>query len=299
MPASLKYLDPKVLNKIGRMELKARLIVEGFISGLHKSPYRGFSVEFAQHREYAWGDELRHVDWKVWGKTDRFYVKQYEQETNLACAILLDASESMAYGSPQAGLSKFEYGCYIAASLSYLLINQADAAGLALYDAAVRRWIPPAGHPTQLIDIARTLESVKPGVKSNMEPVFTELAGKLRRRGIVAVISDLFNPVESLLRGLKAFRHRRHDVVVFHLLDPYERSFPFQRITLFEGLEEWPDLPAEPRSLRDGYLEALAGFERSVRGGCARAGIEYIPLTTDQRLDAALAAFLSRRSTHK
>jgi uncharacterized protein (DUF58 family) len=296
MPGRSKYLDPKVLNRIGRMELKARLVVEGFISGQHKSPYHGFSVEFAEHREYVPGDDLRHVDWKVWSKTDRYFIKQYEEETNLTCYICLDTSASMTYASPAAGgVSKLEYGCYIAASLAFLLTSQQDAAALALFDGDLRKFLPPSTHPSSLVEIGRTLEAISPKEKSDMEPVLRRLAEKLTRRGVVVVISDLFTPPDSLIRGLKHLRHKRHEVIVFHVMDPYERSFPFQRMTLFEGLEGEPELLTEPRALRREYLEALAEFERAVRTGCSKCGIDYLPLTTDMHLDAALASFLAKR----
>ena len=293
MPGHLKYLDPKVLAKISRLELRARLIVEGFISGSHRSPYRGFSVEFAEHREYVPGDDLRHVDWKVWSKTDRYYIKQYEEETNLNCHICVDTSESMAYGSGP--LTKLEYANCIAASLTYLLVHQQDAAGLALFDSGLRRFIPASGHASQLPEICRALEAARPEARTDMEPIFHSLAEKIRKRGIVVLISDLFNPVDTLLKGLKHFRHRRHDVIVLHVLDPAEKTFPFQRLTLFEGLEGRGDLLTEPRALRRDYLAALEEFEREVRVGCSKAGIEYHQFTTDTRLDAALSGFLARR----
>lgn len=293
MPGHLKHLDPKVLAKISRLELRARLIVEGFISGSHRSPYRGFSVEFAEHREYVPGDDLRHVDWKVWSKTDRYYIKQYEEETNLNCHICVDTSESMAYGSGP--LTKLEYANCIAAGLTYLLVHQQDSAGLALFDSGLRKFLPASGHAGQLPEVCRALEAARPEARSDMEPIFHSLAEKIRKRGIVVIISDLFNPVDTLIKGLKHFRHRRHDVIVLHVLDPAEKTFPFQRLTLFEGLEGRGDLLTEPRALRRDYLAALEEFEREVRVGCSKAGIEYHQFTTDTRLDAALSGFLVRR----
>lgn len=303
MPKRSPYLDPKVLQRIGRLELRARNVVEGYLSGMHRSPYHGFSVEFAEHREYVPGDDLRHVDWKVWSKTDRFYVKQYEEETNLTTHFCVDVSESMSYGAAgvsgranDRGMGKLDYAFTAAASLAHLLIGQQDSVGLSLIDNSLKKFIPAAAHPTTITDITRAMEAAKPEARTDPEPLLGALAEKLRRRGVVVLLSDLLAPADSFLRGLKRLRHRRHEVIVFHILHPDERVFPFERLTLFEGMEEQPDLLAEPRALREGYLQALAEHEREMRTGCAKAGIDFIPLSTDQHLDAVLASFLARRS---
>ena len=288
-----KYLDPKVLAKISRLDLKARLIVEGFISGLHKSPFHGFSVEFAQHREYVPGDDTRHIDWKVFGKSDRYYIKQYEQETNLKGYILLDVSESMAYSSD--GMTKLEYGGCIAASLAYLMLQQQDAVGLALFDSDVREFIRDSGHPSHLKLITHKIEEAKPEGKTKVHGILDDLAERISRRGLIIIISDLFVDVDELLTALRHFRYKRHEVIVFHVLDEYERTFPFTDLTLFKGLEEYPQVFAEPRSLRETYLEEFESFIRRIKQGCRQHSIDYVQLSTRDSLEVALSSYLAAR----
>ena len=288
-----KYLDPKVLAKISRLDLKARLIVEGFISGLHKSPYHGFSVEFAQHRKYVPGDDTRHIDWKVYGKSDRYYIKQYEQETNLKSHILLDVSESMGYASD--GMTKLEYGGCIAASLAYLMLQQQDAVGLALFDSDVREFIRESGHPSHLKLITHKIEQARPRGKTKMRGIFDDLAERIKRRGLVIIISDLFVDVEDLLVALRHFRYKRHEVIVFHVLDEYERTFPFTELTLFKGLEQYPQIFAEPRALRKDYLREFEEFVRKIKQGCREYRIDYVQLATSDSLEVALSSYLAAR----
>ncbi len=289
-----KYLDPKVLMKISRLDLKARLIVEGFISGMHKSPFHGFSVEFAQHREYVPGDDIRHIDWKVWSKSDRLYIKQYEEETNLRCYVLLDMSESMRYGSP-GNMSKFDYASCVAASLAFLLLRQQDAVSLSLFDTDVRTHVPPSGHPAQLKTMLKEVAGTSPERKTELGHVFRELAEKVTRRGVVIIISDLFAPIEGTIRGIQEFSHRRHDVIVFQVLDEYELTFPFQRNTLFRGLEDLPEALVEPRALREAYLEAFGEFNAQLRRSCIASNVDFVQLKTTDRLDAALSSYLASR----
>lgn len=290
-----KYLDPRVLNKISSLELKARLIVEGYISGLHKSPYHGFSVEFAQHREYVPGDDIRHVDWKVYGKSDRYYIKQYEEETNLVSYFVLDTSASMQYSSGE--VSKYEYGSYIVAALSYLILEQQDAAGLCLFDKEVKKILPASSNPAYLKDIAHSLSIVKPEEKTDMGNVLHDACSRLRKRGLVVILSDFFDDVEKILSGLRHFRHRKHDVILFHILDPHEVHFPLQRITMFEGLEEKDmKILANPRALRKAYLEEIHRFLLELKSGCIANRIDYVQFTTDQPLDVALSAYLANRT---
>jgi uncharacterized protein (DUF58 family) len=293
----LQYLDPKILNKISNLELKARLIVEGYISGLHKSPYRGFAVEFAQHREYVPGDDLRYVDWKVYGKSDRYYIKQYEEETNLISYFLLDASASMLYASGD--MSKFDYACHIVASLAYLTLQQQDAVGLYTFDREVRHDLPPSSNPSYLKDIIFRLSKVSPQEKTNMGSVLSELCGRLRKRGLVIILSDFFDDVAPILAGLRRFRHRKHDVIVFHILDHDETEMPLQRLTMFEGLEDIElKIIADPRALRQAYLQEVNGFLREIRSGCMAHRIDYVQLTTNQLLDVALSTYLATRAKH-
>jgi uncharacterized protein (DUF58 family) len=288
-------LDPHTLSRLDGLELRARRIVEGYVAGLHRSPYQGFSNEFAEHREYAPGDDLRYVDWKVFGKSDRFYLKQFEEETNLICYLVLDTSESMQYRGPAAPLSKLAYGQCAAAALAYLVLHQRDAVGLVTFDQEIRQIIRPSSSPTQLKQVVNVMESTTAARKTNTGPIFHDLAERLSRRGIVVVISDLFDDADALLSGLKHFRHRRHDVIVFQVLDPAELDFPFQQVTMFKGLEAMGEVVTEPRSLRAAYQKEAQAFLKRVRTGCRAQQIDYLTVRTDQSLDTVLSAFLTAR----
>jgi uncharacterized protein (DUF58 family) len=289
-----RYLDPKVLSKVGNLELIARLIVEGLISGLHRSPFHGFSVEFAQHREYAPGDEIKHVDWKVYSKTDRYYIKQYEQETNLKAYILMDVSESMRYGKI-GNVTKFQYGCYLAAAIAFMLLQQQDQVGLVLFDDDIRKIIPPSGHPNHLRTMLHEFDSVEPRKKTDMEPLFHKLAEEIRRKGLVFLISDLFIPRDGLFRGLKHFRHRRHEVLLFHLMDQDELNFELDGNLLFKGMEQMGEVKVQPRALRQAYLEVVERYLTDVRRRCIAERIDYRLIDTGKPLDVALSAFLAQR----
>jgi uncharacterized protein (DUF58 family) len=293
-----KYLDPRTLARLEGLELRARLIVEGYVSGVHRSPFHGFSIEFAEHREYVPGDDLRHVDWKVFGKTDKVYLKQYEEETNLVSYLLLDTSESMQYRSEGTALSKLEYAQCVAASLSYLVLQQQDSVGLVTFDNEVRALVRASSNPSHLRQLLHVMEQTVPQRKTSTGPIFHDLAERLKKRGIVIILSDLFDDVNSMLAGLKHFRHRRHEVIVFHVLDPAEIDFPFQRTTLFKGLEQLPEVLTDPRSLRKAYLEEFAAFVRQVKQGCRAQRVDYVQLRTDQPLDVALSSYLASRLTH-
>ncbi len=293
MADARRYLDPKVLGKLEHLDLKARLIVEGFISGLHKSPFHGFSVEFAQHREYAPGDDVRRIDWKVFARSDRHYIKEYEEETNLVCYVLLDISESMRYASGE--LSKLDYGCYIAASLFYLMLRQRDSVGLVLFDDHVRRIIRDSSNPGHRLQLTHALEDIQPEGRTDFGQVLDHMTGQVRRRGMIVLISDLFGDPGRLLAGLKHLRHRRHEVIVLHLLDDDELEFPFQQLTLFKGMEGYPQLFTEPRALRDAYLEELNRFCDRIRHECLDHRIDYQRLNTSDPLDVALSSYLATR----
>ena len=294
--AARKYLDPKTLSKASRLEMRARLVVEGYISGMHRSPYHGFSVEFAQHREYAPGDDLKHLDWRVYGRADRYYIKEYEEETNLRCHIILDTSESMNYASP-GRMTKLEYGCYIAATLTYMLLRQQDSVGLTTFDNAIKKMVPSSASPAQLRTILYELCQIVPEQKTDMNLIFHDLAERVKRRGLVVLISDLFDNPENILRGLQHFRHKRHEVLVFHVLDDAETNFPFKDMTKFLGLESWPELIVDPPSLRRAYIEEYENFVATMKKGCLNTRIDYAVMNTSHPLDVALTAYLATRAS--
>jgi uncharacterized protein (DUF58 family) len=288
-----RYLDPLNLAKVRALELQARLIVEGYLSGLHKSPYHGFSVEFAEHREYVPGDDIRHMDWKVYGRTGRLYLKQYEEETNLICYLMLDISESMHYGSHS--VTKYDYACLTVAALSYLILHQQDSVGLVTFDDQVRKFLRPSGQAAHLKQLVHVLNEGHGVQKTQLAPIFHDLAERISRRSIIAIVSDLFDDPADLLAGLKHLRHKRHEVVIFHVLDPAEMDFPFQEATLFKGMEQMPELLTDPRSLRDGYLRELKSYLHAVQAGCREQNIDYVQLRTDQNVGTALSGYLAQR----
>jgi uncharacterized protein (DUF58 family) len=288
-----RYLDPTVLATVRSLELQARLLVEGYLSGMHKSPYHGFSVEFAQHREYVPGDDIKHVDWKVYGRTGRFFLKQYEAETNLNCWLVVDVSESMQYRS--GALSKFDAAAISAAALAHLILHQQDAIGLVTFDEQIRHFLRPSSQPSHFREIVRILTQGPSRQKTRLAPIFHELADRVTRRGLVLIFSDLFDDPADLLGGLRHLRYNGHEVVVFHVLDGAELDFPFQEATLFRGLEEPAEVLTDPRSLRRGYLEQVRSFVADLQRGCRNQNIDFVPLRTDAPLGVALASYLSRR----
>ena len=293
MPDSKRFLHPEAIKRIARLDLRARYIVEGFLSGAHRSPYFGQSVEFREHREYSRGDDLRHIDWKVWAKQDRYYVKRYEEDTNLRCTLLVDVSGSMRYGS--GALNKYEYACTLAVSLAYLLLRQQDAVGCVPFDEAARGVVPLRTKRNHLQTLITALDVNQPKQKTDLYRVMRSVAESYPRRGMILVFSDLLTERSSLFRGLQLLRQRGHDVMVFHVLDDDELDFPFNGPTRFEGLELPEHLTCNPRALREGYLQSLSAFLEEIRRGCMRQVIDYSLLRTSQPLDAALATFLSYR----
>jgi len=293
MPDSGKYLHPESIARISRLELRAHRVVEGFLAGMHRSPRFGQSVEFLQHRQYAPGDDLRHVDWKVWAKQDRLYVKQFEEDTNMHVTMLMDISGSMQYGS--GSLSKYDYGCTAVASLAYLLLRQQDMVGCVAFDDQIRFHVPPRSKKNHLEAITRAMVTEDPREKTDFYPILRQVAEEIPRRGMMILFSDLLADTDGLLRGLKLLRKRGHDVVVFHLLDDDELDFPFNGPTRFEGLETATALSCNPRALREGYLESLEAFLEGVRRGCTRNACDYHFVRTSQALSAVLAAYLHRR----
>lgn len=295
MENSRKYFDPRVLARLEGLHLRARLIVEGYVSGVHRSPFHGFSIEFAEHREYAPGDDLRYLDWKVFGRTDKYYLKQHEEETNLSCYLLLDTSESMAYRGPSAPMSKLDYARSAAAALAYLVLNQQDSAGLVTFDRQIRALVRPSSNPSHIKQLVHVMEQAGGTEKTSTGPIFHDLAEQFRRRGIVVVLSDLFDDVDAMLKGLSHFRHRRHEVILMHVLDPAELDFPFEQATMFRGLEQGPEMLAEPKSLRKAYLDEFAAYRRQLRKGCRMHGIDYVEMRTDRSLEVVLSSYLAAR----
>jgi len=290
-----RYLDPDTLEAIKRLGVRARMVVEGFLAGLHESPYHGYAVEFASHREYAPGDELKHIDWKVWSKTDRLFIKQYEEETNLHCTLVLDASRSMHYGGGRPGLDKFTYAATAAAALAYLLLRQQDSVGLVTFHHAVRSVLPASSRPGQAETLIQQLEDLTPDSTTDVGGVFAEIAPQIRRRGMVVLISDLFVDRDSLAAALGRLRAEGRDVIVLHVMHRDELEFPFQRNTLFRGLEIERRLHTDPRSLRRSYLAAVERFTTRVREICHGAGADYELMSTAEPLSATLARVLAFR----
>jgi uncharacterized protein (DUF58 family) len=292
-PDSKRFLHPEAIRRIGRLELRARHVVEGLLSGMHRSPYFGQSVEFLQHRQYVAGDDLRHVDWKAWAKQDRLYVKQFEEETNLRCTMLVDVSASMQYG--RGPLNKYEYAATVATSLAYLLLKQHDAVACLAFDESIRARSALNSTRQHLRSIVKTLDASKPRDKTNVGTILTDIAESVSRRGMVVVISDLLGDVDATLRGLRLLRQRGHDTLVLHVMDDDELDFPFEGPTRFEGLELPDHLNCNPRALREGYLAAVDRFLSALRRGCARNEVDYALVRTSDPLDAALTKFLSHR----
>lgn len=296
----LRYLRPEVLANISDLEFRARSVVAGFVSGMHRSPYHGYSVEFAQHREYVPGDDIRHLDWRVYGKSNRFYIKQFEEETNLRCLIVLDCSSSMRYPDHAAGsgrMTKFEYGATLAASLAYLLIHQQDAVGLALFDDDIRASVPALSNYAHVRSLIDHIDRARLDRPTRSTAMFERIAAELPSRGVVVVVSDLLANVDDVLAGLRRFRYGDRDVIVMHVLDHDEREFPFQDNTMFEGLEA-PELRllADPQSLRKVYLEAVNAFIARIRSACTNQRIDYVGLSTVDPLDVALRSYLASRA---
>lgn len=294
MAAKQKYLDPAGLARVGNMELVAKQVVEGFLTGRHRSPYHGFSVEYLDHRAYVPGDELRLLDWKIVARSDKYYVKLFEDETNLRAYILLDCSSSMDFTSGEQ--TKLSYGAYLAAALTYLLIRQNDAVGLLQFDTSVRNIIPPKAHPSQFRRILESLDGVEAGGETDLGQVLHEAAERTKRRGLIIVISDLIDNEEAIASGLGHFRHNNHEVIVFHTMDPAEIEFPYDRLTRFKDMEGLGRVVANPKSLRRRYLSRIQQFTDQVKRDCFERRISYELVNTDYPYDKFLAAYLDKRA---
>lgn len=298
MARSQKYSDPEILSRIAGLELRARRVVEGTISGMHRSPFHGFNVEFADYREYSPGDDLRRLDWRVLGRTDRNYVKQYEQESNLRATLVMDASRSMRYGSGP--LNKFEYGATLAAAMAFLLVEQQDPVGLALFDSGERQVLPPAATQAQVAHIISMLEAAKPDRKTELGVVLASLADRIKQRGLVVIISDLLTDLTAFYDGLARLQYRGHDILLLHVLDRDELELPFEELVLFKDIEGDEELFADPWAFRKAYAAAMDDFTTEVRERASARGIDYLLLRTDQDLGGALSHYLHlrQRSLH-
>ncbi|HUT35243.1 MAG TPA: DUF58 domain-containing protein [Planctomycetota bacterium] len=294
--AKSQYLDFDVIARISNMQLLAKVVVEGFILGLHRSPYRGFSVEFAEYRQYTAGDEIKHIDWKVYGKTDRYYIKQFEEETNLTCHILLDSSGSMAYKSRETGLSKLQYGSCLAACLSYFMMRQRDATGLTVFDTKARLMLPPRTRQSHLHRILTELDHLEPGGETNVAGPLHDLAESLKRTGLVILISDLLDDPQKVLSALQHFRFKGHDIIVFQIMDDAELTFPFDSMTEFTDLETSEKLLVAPEGIKPVYMAELRRFLTAYEKGCADLRADYKLFDTRSPLELGLSEYLHRRS---
>ena len=290
-----RYVRPEVLARLGRLNLVARAVVEGFVTGLHRSPYHGFSVEFSEHRPYVPGDDPAHLDWLALARTDRYYIKKYEEETNLKATLLLDTSSSMAFRSE--GLSKLEYGCYLGASLAFLMVRQQDSVGLTTFGEKVEHFIPPRSTPTHLNLLLRTLEGLKvgEGVRTDIAGAFHLLAERIRRRGMIVIISDLLDDPRQVIRALSHFRHKKHEVLVFHVLDRHELDFPYRRLTDFLDMEDRRRLQVDPAYVREEYRRQMSEFIATYKRECAAHDIDYILTDTSVPYDFMLFSYLNKR----
>ncbi|HOP06313.1 MAG TPA: DUF58 domain-containing protein [candidate division Zixibacteria bacterium] len=289
-----KYLDPETVSKLKGMEMKARMVVEGFIAGMHKSPYHGFSVEFAEHRQYMPGDNIRDIDWKVYAKSDRYYIKQYEEETNLKGYLLLDCSRSMAYQSG-APTTKLDYAGLLCGALSYLMLRQRDAVGLVTFDEKIRRYIPPRSKSGHLHVLLNEIAEQKPSEETDISVALHEMADRIKRRGLVVILSDLLDEAEKIISGLKHFRYNHHEVIVFHILDPRERDFSFPREAIFNDMETGEEMTTLPYQIKKHFRGAVEGFANEIASACRQSNIDYHPIDTSMPFDKALYAFLSKR----
>lgn len=294
MDETLKYLQPAVVAQLSNMELRARLVVEGFITGLHKSPYHGFSVEFTEHRQYMPGDDIKHIDWKAYGKTDRYYIKQFEEETNLKSHLLLDASSSMRFASGE-NLPKIAYASYIAAALAYLMMEQRDAVGLTVYDEYVRTSLPPRATKSYLRQLLAQLEQIVPGNKTGTAASLHTVAERMKRRGLVIVLSDLLDDPQQVTQALKHFRHKGNEVIVMQILDPLERSFAFGSDAIFKDMETGEELMTQPWHIQKAYQESFRDFLATYKRECRENAIDYVLLDTSMPFDKALVEYLTKR----
>ena len=293
MDSSKKYLNPAILSSIDNMALRAKLVVEGYLVGKHKSPYHGFSVEFAEHRTYGQGDEIKHIDWKLYGKTDRHYVKRFEEETNLRSYILLDTSKSMNYESKN--ITKLKYGESLAAGLTHLMIKQKDAVGLILFDNAIRKYISPKTSKSHKNIIFNSLSKCKAGENTNIQLILDSMAERIKKSGLVILISDLLDDPKNVMKGLNHFRHNKQEVIVFHLLDKQEFNFTFTERTKFSDMETGETITTDPWHIQSSYQDKIKLFINKFKRECGNQKIDYVPIFTDQNFDLALSEYIRKR----
>jgi uncharacterized protein (DUF58 family) len=289
-----RFLVPEAVGRLRNMNLIARTVVEGFIAGLHRSPHHGFSVEFSDHRQYTPGDNLRDLDWLALARTDKYYIKRYEEETNLRAYLLLDTSGSMGYRSGE-NVTKMEYGCYLAASLAYLMVRQQDSVGLVTFDRQIRSNIPARSTTAHLNLLLRHLETLRPGEVTSVSRTFHDLAEMIKRRGLIIIISDLYDDEREVMRALRHFRHKRHEVILFHVFDRAELDFPFRRLSDFVDLETNQRLQIDPRYVRAEYLRQIRAFVDAYKRACSESQIEYVNTDTSVPYDFMLSAYLAKR----
>ena len=289
-----KYMDPLTINSIDNLFLRAKLVVEGFIIGMHKSPYHGFSVEFSEHRPYGFGDEIKYIDWKLWGKTDRFYIKQFEEETNLKCHLIIDKSASMGYGSEN--LTKFDYSKNLAAALTYLMIKQQDAVGLTTFDDKLNVSIPAKAKSSQLNFLLKTMHNAKTGGETNISHLLHSIAETINKRGLVILISDLLDDEEKIIKGLRHFRHKGHEVVVFHIIDPKEKNLDFDNNVNFIDTESNEKIMVDSRQIRKSYNASFEKFCNYYKNRCFKNNIDYTQIITTDPLYKSLTQYLIKRS---
>jgi uncharacterized protein (DUF58 family) len=295
MRTGYRYLEPQALARVKNLSLVARGVVEGFISGLHSSPYKGFSVEFAEHREYTLGDDPRHLDYKMLARTDRLYIKQFEEETNMRVQILLDTSGSMAYRH-EARITKLEYACYLTAILAYMMTRQQDSVGLTTFDTEVRLDMPARSSPRHFNEMMEQLESIEPGGTTHIAATLHKLANRFKRRCLIVLISDLYDEPEEVIRALHHFRHRRHEVILFHVFDKAELEFPFRDVIAFHDLETQERIQVDPAYVRDVYIEQLKQFVDTYKRACSESQIDYVMTDTSVPYDFMLSRYIARRS---
>lgn len=288
------YLKPETVSKLKGMELRARMVVEGFIAGLHKSPYHGFSVEFAEHRQYMPGDSIRDIDWKLYGKSDKFFIKQYEEETNLKGYLLLDCSRSMAYHAG-AEISKLDYAGMLSGALSYMMLRQRDSVGLVTFDQRIRRYIPPRSRAGHLHVMLKEIADQRPSEQTDIAQTLHEMAERIKRRGLVIIMSDLLDEADKIISGLKHFRYNQHEVIVFHILDPRERDFAFSGDALFRDMETGEEITTSPYQIKRDFQKQVKAFAETIAVACRQSNIDYHPIDTSMPFDKALYAFLGKR----
>lgn len=290
-----KFLDPAVISKLRTLELKARMIVDGFMVGLHRSPYHGFSVEFSEHRPYMQGDPIKNIDWKVYAKREKYFIKQYEEETNLICNIFLDISKSMQFKNKSA-LTKLEYGITLTAALSYLMINQQDAVGLTLYSDKIHNYLPPKSNRVYLKTLLTSLNQVKPSGATTTAKCLDSVAEKIKKRGLTIIISDFFDDLNSIMTALKHIHYKKNEVIIFQLLDPIEKSFGFDRDSIFVDLETEEEITTQPHQIKRAYQEAMNDYLNKLKSECLNYGIEYNLIETNQPFESALLSYFAKRA---